>query len=84
MLGLPSPDGLLAFFSDGKSHRKCLTSGSASVGRRGLGQGLQGQAASKGDYKEVFRLLMPPLNFRDVFLAGWHGPKIRLACPAPF
>lgn len=35
VLGLPSPDGLLASFSSGKSHRKCLTSGSASVGRHG-------------------------------------------------
>lgn len=33
-LGLPSPDGLLAF-PGRKSHRKCLISASASVGRRG-------------------------------------------------
>lgn len=75
MLGLPSPDGLLASFSGGKSHRKWLTSGSASVGRQGVGTGPQGPAASKGDYKAVFRL-------PSTFLSESHdseAPRVTMA-----
>lgn len=47
VLGLPSPDGLLASFSGGKSHRKWLTSGSASVGRRGVETGPPGPSSQQ-------------------------------------